>query len=163
MDRKLVQLAAVVGSKLRVAQLLLTSAESCTGGLLSAALTETAGASLYFERGFVTYSDRAKQDMLGVPEALLQSHGAVSEAVARAMAQGALVNSRAQVSVAITGVAGPGGGSADKPVGTICFAWALSHVVVAETRWFAGGRELVRAAAVEHALRGVVTLLAQDQ
>jgi nicotinamide-nucleotide amidase len=163
MDRNLVQLAAVVGSKLRMAQLMLTTAESCTGGLLSAALTETAGASLYFERGFITYSNRSKQDMLGVPDALMQAHGAVSEAVARAMAQGALVNSRAQASVAVTGIAGPGGGSAEKPVGTVCFAWALSHIVIAETKWFAGGREAVREAATEHALRGVVTLLERDK
>jgi nicotinamide-nucleotide amidase len=163
MDRNLVQLAAVVGSKLRMAQLMLVTAESCTGGLVGAALTETAGASLYFERGFITYSNRSKQDMLGVPDALMQAHGAVSEAVARAMAQGALVNSRAQASVAVTGIAGPGGGSAEKPVGTVCFAWALSHIAIAETKWFAGGREAVREAAAEHALRGVIALLERDK
>jgi nicotinamide-nucleotide amidase len=162
MNRSLVQLAAVVGSKVRQAQLMLATAESCTGGLIAAALTETAGASMVFERGFVTYSNRAKEESLGVPEELIEAHGAVSEPVARAMAQGALYNSRAQAALAVTGVAGPGGGSADKPVGTVCFAWALSHIVIAETRWFAGGREAVRQAAAEHALRGVIKLLEKD-
>ncbi len=162
MDHRLVGLAAALGSQLRARQLMLATAESCTGGLVSAALTETAGSSLYFERGFVTYSNRAKEDMLGVPEETLLAHGAVSEETARAMAEGALRNSRAQVALAITGVAGPGGGSPDKPVGMVCFAWALSHTVFTETKHFPGDRTDVRHAAAEHALRGVTRLLELD-
>jgi nicotinamide-nucleotide amidase len=141
---------------------MLACAESCTGGLLCAALTETAGSSQWFERGFVTYSNRAKEEMLGVPEEVLESFGAVSQQAAQAMAQGALRNSRAQVSLAITGIAGPGGGSETKPVGMVCFAWALSHISLIETKHFSGGRESVRLAAAEHALRGVIKILEYD-
>ena len=104
---------------------MLATAESCTGGLIAAACTDLAGSSTWFERGFVTYSNAAKAQMLGVDTALIAQHGAVSEPVARAMAQGALQHAHAQVALAVTGVAGPGGGSADKPVGTVWFAWAL--------------------------------------
>jgi nicotinamide-nucleotide amidase len=101
---------------------MLVTAESCTGGLIAAQCTEQAGSSLWFERGLVTYSNEAKHEALGVPQALIEDQGAVSEAVAQAMALGALRHSGAQVAVAVTGIAGPGGGSADKPVGTVCFA-----------------------------------------
>ena len=103
---------------------MVSTAESCTGGLIAGALTEIAGSSAVVDRGFVTYTNEAKMDMLGVPENTLARHGAVSEATARAMAQGALAHSRADWSVAITGIAGPSGGAPDKPVGTVCFAWA---------------------------------------
>lgn len=162
MDRNLINLAASVGAKVRGAGLMLACAESCTGGLVCAAITETAGSSLWFERGFVTYSNRAKEEMLGVPENILEMFGAVSEQTAQAMAQGALRNSRAQIALAITGVAGPGGGTDNKPVGMVCFAWALSHISLLETKHFSGGREAVRLAASEHALRGVLKILEHD-
>jgi nicotinamide-nucleotide amidase len=137
----------------------LATAESCTGGLIAAACTDLAGSSDWFERGFVTYSNAAKTAMLGVDAQLIETHGAVSEPVARAMAQGALQQSLAQVSVAVTGVAGPGGGSADKPVGTVWFAWGLPWGVASEVQHFAGDRAAVRAATVDHALGRLVTLL----
>ena len=116
-------LLAALASTLQTRGWMLTTAESCTGGLIAAACTEQAGSSLWFERGFVSYSNAAKTELLGVPAALITQHGAVSEAVARAMAEGALAHSAAQVSIAVTGVAGPSGGSADKPVGTVWLAW----------------------------------------
>jgi nicotinamide-nucleotide amidase len=139
---------------------LLASAESCTGGLIAAACTNLAGSSLWFERGFVTYSNQAKTDMLGVDAALITAHGAVSEAVARAMTQGALAHSKAQVAVAVTGIAGPSGGSPAKPVGTVCFGFALPGQVVSEQQQFKGDRASVRAASVEHALGKILELLA---
>ena len=133
--------------------LLAATAESCTGGLVAAALTAIAGSSAVVDRGFVTYSNEAKADMLGVPMALIQQHGAVSEPVARAMATGALTHSRAQVAVAVTGIAGPGGGSADKPVGLVHFAAArASGVIQARHHVFVGDRDSVRAQAVLTAL-----------
>jgi len=133
--------------------LMAATAESCTGGLVAAALTAIAGSSSVVDRGFVTYSNEAKAEMLGVPMALIQQHGAVSEPVARAMAEGALAHSRAQVSVAITGIAGPGGGSADKPVGLVHFAAARQGSVTrARHHVFAGDRDAVRAQAVLTAL-----------
>ncbi len=131
---------------------MLATAESCTGGLIAGACTDLSGSSAWFERGFVTYSNAAKCELLGVPPALVATHGAVSEAVARAMAAGALSHSAAQWVVAVTGVAGPTGGSHDKPVGTVWFAWASVHGVVAEQRRFLGDRAAVRQAAVQHAL-----------
>ena len=138
---------------------MLATAESCTGGLIAAACTDLAGSSAWFERGFVTYSNEAKASMLGVDAVLISSHGAVSEPVARSMAQGALQHSLAQVSVAVTGVAGPSGGSPDKPVGTVWFAWALPSRITSELQHFAGDRADVRAATVQHALARLVTLL----
>ncbi len=129
----------------------LATAESCTGGMIAAACTDLAGSSSWFERGFVTYSNAAKHDSLGVPQDLIAQHGAVSEAVARAMAQGALAHSQAQVAVAVTGVAGPTGGSAAKPVGTVWFGFATPAGVVTETRCFAGDRAAVRQGTVAHA------------
>ena len=140
--------------------LMLATAESCTGGMIAAACTDLAGSSAWFERGFVSYSNAAKTQLLGVPADCIASHGAVSEPVARAMAQGALTHSAAQVAVAVTGVAGPGGGSPDKPVGTVWIAWAMADQVRAERMQFSGDRAAVRQATVEHALRGLVTLLA---
>jgi nicotinamide-nucleotide amidase len=141
----------------------LATAESCTGGLIAAACTDLAGSSDWFERGFVTYSNEAKTAMLGVDAALIANHGAVSEVVARAMAQGALQQSLAQWSVAVTGVAGPGGGSADKPVGTVWFAWGLPAGLHSEVQHFAGDRAAVRSATVAHALGRLVTLLQEAQ
>ena len=137
----------------------LATAESCSGGLIAAACTDLAGSSDWFERGFVTYSNASKTAMLGVEEQLIASHGAVSESVARAMAQGALQHSLAQVSLAVTGIAGPTGGCADKPVGTVWFAWALPSGVHSEVQHFTGDRAAVRAATVQHALGRLFTLL----
>ena len=139
---------------------MLATAESCTGGMIAAACTDLAGSSQWFERGFVTYSNAAKTEMLGVPAALIEVHGAVSEPVARAMATGAVARSHAQVAVAVTGVAGPTGGSADKPVGTVWFGWSTDGVVTTEMRRFAGDRAAVRAATVRHALARLQALLA---
>lgn len=137
----------------------LATAESCTGGLISAACTDLAGSSNWFERGFVTYSNEAKTEMLGVDAALIEAHGAVSEAVARAMAFGAVRSSAAQVSIAVTGVAGPSGGSAAKPVGTVWFGFSVQGSLHSETMRFDGDRAAVREQTVMHALGRVITLL----
>lgn len=137
----------------RAQKLTVATAESCTGGLVAAVLTAIAGSSDVVDRGFVTYSNQAKAEMLGVPPGLIECHGAVSEPVARAMAEGALRHSAASLSVAVTGIAGPDGGSPDKPVGLVHFAAARSsRVVHAERRFGAIGRDAVRAASVEQAL-----------
>jgi nicotinamide-nucleotide amidase len=135
---------------------MMATAESCTGGLIAAACTDLAGSSAWFERGLVTYSNEAKTELLGVPAELIAQHGAVSEAVARAMAAGALARSQAQVAVAVTGVAGPGGGSASKPVGTVWLAWATPQGLWSERQVFAGDRAAVRQATVDHALEQLV-------
>ena len=140
---------------------MLATAESCTGGMIAAACTDLAGSSAWFERGFVTYSNEAKTQMLGVDASLITRHGAVSEEVVRAMVQGAIANSRAQVAVAVTGVAGPAGGSAAKPVGTVWFGFATPAGTVTEMRHFDGDRAVVRAATVRHALQRLVALLEQ--
>ena len=146
-------LAEQVGDVLRSQGLRLATAESCTGGWVSQCLTAVAGSSDWFERGFVTYSNEAKQEMLGVPAEVLIRHSAVSEATAQAMATGALVHSRADWAVAITGVAGPSGGSPEKPVGLVCFAWAGPDAcVTTDSRRFAGDRQSVRAQSVEFVL-----------
>ncbi|MGI9132440.1 MAG: CinA family protein [Rhodoferax sp.] len=137
----------------------LASAESCTGGLIAAACTDLAGSSQWFERGFVSYSNAAKSELLGVDPALIAACGAVSEEVVRAMVRGALAHSQAQVALAVTGVAGPGGGSADKPVGTVWFGWATPHAVLSQRQQFSGDRAAVRAATVRHALQRLVQLL----
>ena len=153
-------LAAQVGQLLKSHGLMLTTAESCTGGGVAQAITEVAGSSAWFERGFVTYSNPAKQQMLGVSEATLKQYGAVSEAVVREMVEGALARSAAEVALAVSGIAGPGGGTADKPVGTVWFAWGIkddaTHV---QRHQIAGNRAEVRAQAVHIALQGVVNLL----
>ena len=138
---------------------MLATAESCTGGLIAAACTDLSGSSNWFERGFVTYSNEAKTELLGVAPDLIAQHGAVSEVVARAMAFGAIRHSRARVSVAVTGVAGPTGGSAEKPVGTVWFGFQVDGQLTSETRRFPGDRAGVRAATVEHALRRLLELL----
>ena len=140
-------------------QWMLATAESCTGGMIAAACTDLAGSSAWFERGFVTYSNEAKSDMLGVPAALISAHGAVSEPVARAMASGALQHSKAQVALSVTGIAGPSGGSPDKPVGTVWFGWATPDGVWSEVKRFEGDRAAVRTATLHHSLSRLVTLL----
>ena len=135
---------------------MMTTAESCTGGLIAGACTELSGSSDWFERGFVSYSNAAKSELLGVPAALIEAHGAVSEPVARAMAAGAVAHAHAHWSVAVTGVAGPSGGSVDKPVGTVWFGWATPQGVFTEHQRFAGDRSAVRQATVAHALAGLL-------
>ena len=152
-------LARRLGERLKAAGAKLTTAESCTGGWAAQVVTSVAGSSAWFERGFVTYSNEAKREQLGVREETLQKHGAVSEETAREMAQGALARSRGSVALAVTGVAGPGGGSAAKPVGMVCFAWATARSVRSETRQFPGDREAVRKQSVIHALEGVLKAL----
>ena len=157
MDAELLQLSHAVGLALMKQEALLTCAESCTGGWVAAVVTASAGSSNWFERGFVTYSDASKQEMLGVPAATISTHGAVSEETACAMAAGALAHSQAQIALAITGIAGPGGGSPGKPVGTVCFSWCSENAAPSrETRVFTGGREQVRRSALIHALSGLL-------
>ena len=139
---------------------MMATAESCTGGLIAATCTDLAGSSTWFDRGVVTYSNQAKVDLLGVPPELIAQHGAVSEPVARAMAQGILARSQAQVAVAVTGVAGPGGGSPDKPVGTVWLAWAQTAGPTLALRIQApGDRAQVRWATVQQALAGLIPLI----
>ncbi len=136
----------------RAKGVMLATAESCTGGLIAAALTAIAGSSDVVDRGFVTYSNAAKNELIGVPMALIQTHGAVSEPVAKAMAEGALSRSRASIAVSVTGVAGPGGGGTDKPVGLVCFGLARTgQAAVTDRRVFPGDRTAIRAATVLHA------------
>jgi len=134
-------------------------AESCTGGLVSATLTELAGSSEWFERGYITYSNEAKTECLDVPVELIESHGAVSEPVAKAMAEGARINSGSNVAISITGVAGPSGGSAEKPVGTVCFGWATENQAHTKTMKFVGDRQMIRQQATEFALAELIALL----
>lgn len=157
MDAALKYLSEAVGERLSRRGWMLATAESCTGGWISEVMTATAGSSAWFDRGFVTYSNAAKHDMLGVSAETLDRFGAVSEEVARAMVAGALAASEADVALAVSGIAGPGGGTADKPVGTVCFAWGTrARTTTSETRLFAGDREAVRHQAVCHALDGVL-------
>ena len=152
-------LARRVGKALKRKGENLATAESCTGGWVAQAVTSIAGSSDWFERGYVTYSNAAKRESLGVPQKTLLRFGAVSEPTARAMAQGALRKSRASIALSITGVAGPGGGLPGKPVGTVCFAWARGRKIRSETRRFKGGRASVRRQSVAHALKGVMKWL----
>ena len=158
-DTPTAHLVARLAEDLLVRGWMMATAESCTGGLIAAACTERAGSSLWFERGFVSYSNASKTDLLGVPPDLIARHGAVSQEVARAMAAGALAHARAELAVAVTGVAGPGGGSADKPVGTVWLAWALGSQVRTELRHFEGDRSAVRQATVARALQGLIEML----
>ena len=160
MDEETQDLARRVGERLAARAQSFVAAESCTGGMLAAAITDVAGSSGWFERGFVTYSNAAKAELLGVPEALLNQFGAVSEPVAHAMAEGALAHSHADLALSITGIAGPGGAVHGKPVGTVCFALAdRSHRGHVETRRFAGDRAEVRLAATRFALESILQWL----
>ena len=153
-----------------IAQLLLANnwklalAESCTGGLVCAKLTELSGSSAWFERGYITYSNQAKVACLGVPAELIESQGAVSEAVAKAMAIGAQRSAGTNVGVSITGIAGPTGGSAEKPVGTVCFGWSINkqvgeNLTICQTKLFLGDRTAIREQAAEYALTELLRLL----
>jgi nicotinamide-nucleotide amidase len=152
-DRALYELAEKAGRTLERHTFMLATAESCTGGWVAEAVTAVPGSSAWFDRGFVTYTNTAKHEMLNVKAETLEKHGAVSEAVVLEMASGALQASHAHVAVAVSGVAGPSGGTPQKPVGTVCFAWATANTVPrAETRHFPGDREAVRRQSVIHAL-----------
>lgn len=148
-----------VSQLLRQKRWRMATAESCTGGLIAAAMTELAGSSDVFECGFVTYSNHAKEKQLGVPKALLAKHGAVSEPVALAMAAGAAAKARVPLAVAVTGIAGPGGGSNEKPVGTVWIAWWSEEESRAQQFLFSGNRQAVRQATVEQALQGLIRKL----
>jgi nicotinamide-nucleotide amidase len=152
-------LITALADRLRPRGWRLATAESCTGGMVAAACTDLAGSSDWFDRGFVTYSNAAKSEMLGVDGALIARDGAVSEAVARAMAIGAQREAGVEAAIAVTGVAGPGGGSAAKPVGTVWFAWALPGRVWTECRCFDGDRAAVRQQTRDHALAVLVAAL----
>lgn len=161
MDRELFELSARVGRALQENSLLLTTAESCTGGWIGEVVTMISGSSTWYDRGFITYTNAAKQQMLGVKAATLREHGAVSEATVCEMAAGALAASSAQIAVSVSGVAGPGGGTREKPVGTVCIGWARKGAEpYAETLLFAGDREAVRRQSVIRALAGVLELTA---
>ncbi|MFS0753141.1 CinA family protein [Noviherbaspirillum sp. 1P10PC] len=159
--RDINDLATQVGSVLKSQGLILATAESCTGGGVAQAITEVAGSSEWFECGFITYSNASKSDMLDVPEALIVRYGAVSDEVAQAMAEGALANSNATITLSTTGIAGPGGAVPGKPVGTICFAWAMAHRTFSERLVFQGDRHAVRQQTVAHSLAGLLRFLEQ--
>lgn len=153
------RLCEELAARLQARGWMLATAESCTGGMIAAACTDLSGSSNWFERGFVTYSNEAKTESLGVDAALIAGHGAVSEVVARAMAFGAVRHSRAQVGIAVTGVAGPTGGTPEKPVGTVWFGFQVDGQLTSETRRFDGDRAAVRSATVRHALQRLLELL----
>ncbi len=159
-DRILFDLAGRVGVALQAQGLMVAAAESCTGGWIAQALTAVPGSSNWFERGFVTYTYISKREMLGVSEQTLGTHGAVSEETVREMVVGALIHSHAQVAVAVSGIAGPGGGLPGKPVGTVCCAWSVKNgEPKTAVQQFPGDREAVRRASVKFALEGVLDLL----
>lgn len=160
MDEQLESLAAEVGAALKAREMTLATAESCTGGWVGAVVTSVSGSSQWYDRGFITYTDQSKQDMLGVDEATLGNYGAVSEETVREMAQGALQHSWADISLAISGIAGPTGSTAEKPAGLVWFAWATkTGAIESEKHLFPGDRREVRRQAVETALKGVLSLL----
>lgn len=159
LERSSQSLCRLVADLMLKKQFFLAAAESCTGGLIAAACTDLAGSSQWFERGFVTYSNAAKTEMLGVDAVLIAQFGAVSEPVAAAMAQGAVKHSAAQISVAVTGVAGPTGGSEEKPVGTVWIAWCVNEDTTTELCHFDGDRATVRALTVQRALQGLIERL----
>jgi nicotinamide-nucleotide amidase len=165
-QRRIVELAEAVGKALLARRMSLATAESCTAGGVAYAVTQVAGSSQWFDRGFVTYSNAAKRQVLGVSATELRLYGAVSEPVARAMARGALVASDAQLAVGITGIAGPGGGSEGKPVGLVCFSWALRRAgelrLRTESRRLSGDRAAVRSQAIIVALEGLLQVLAEN-
>ena len=159
-DEELQQLAHELGAALHARGWMVATAESCTGGWVGQLLTAIPGSSAWFERGFITYANAAKQEMLGVPAATLETCGAVSEETASAMAAGALAHSHAQASLAISGIAGPGGGTPQKPVGLVCYGWALADgTVMSSTCRLDGDREEIRSRAAAAALRGLIELI----
>ncbi|MFC5472688.1 CinA family protein [Paraherbaspirillum soli] len=162
----MMELAESIGRALQTKGWFLSTAESCTGGGVAQAITEIAGSSEWFDCGFVTYSNVSKTELLDIPEALIAQHGSVSEEIAAAMAEGALANSSADITVSTTGIAGPGGAVPGKPVGTVCFGWSVSHHSGHETHTerlvFHGDRHAVREQTVLHALQGLLRLLKTD-
>lgn len=159
-DEELYQLAVELADRLRARGWMLATAESCTGGWVGQLLTSLPGSSEWYERGFITYANAAKVEMLGVSEGTLATHGAVSEQTAGAMAAGALKHSHAQAALAISGIAGPGGGTPQKPVGLVCYGWALADgTVMSSTCRLDGNREEIRSRAVAAALRGLIELI----
>ena len=164
MDRELFDLAARAGQALKARGWMLVTAESCTGGWVSECVTMVPGSSDWFERGFVTYTNVAKREMLGVRSQTLETHGAVSEQTVREMVVGALAASHGQIAVAVSGVAGPSGGTAQKPVGMVCFAWGMRGAEpYATTRLLSGDREAVRRQSVIVVLEGVLELLGEHR
>jgi nicotinamide-nucleotide amidase len=162
LDDAQMRLAAEIGRQLLGRGLRVATAESCTGGLVAGAITAIAGSSDWFERGFVTYSNAAKSEMLGVPAELIDRHGAVSEPVAAAMAAGAVTNSAADCALSVTGVAGPGGGTATKPVGMVCFGWIVrGRPPRTATLHLPGDRAAVRDASVDAALSGLLEVVGE--
>jgi nicotinamide-nucleotide amidase len=163
LDLELYRLAERVGHALKQKGAMLASAESCTGGWIGEAVTAVPGSSEWFERGFITYTNAAKQEMLGVRQATLDAHGAVSEATVLEMASGALAHSRATIAVSVSGVAGPSGGTATKPVGMVCIGWCVrGSPPFAVTRQFSGDRESVRRQSVVVALEGVLKAVKRE-
>ncbi len=164
MDAELYEVSGRVGDALRARSLSMATAESCTGGWIGQAVTMVPGSSKWYDRGFVTYTNEAKQEMLGVSPATLDRSGAVSEATVKEMVLGALRSSRAQVAVAVSGVAGPDGGSPAKPVGTVCIAWGRAgELPIARTHRFPGDRDSVRRQTVIAALEGIIALLEREE
>lgn len=163
-DPLLYELAERLGTELAARGLMIATAESCTGGWVAEAITAVPGSSEWFERGFVTYTYISKREMLGVASDTLGRHGAVSEPTVREMVAGALERSHAQLALAVSGTAGPSGGTADKPVGTVCFAWGMTGVAPrSETQHYAGTREDVRRQSVVRALAGALELLSEQK
>ena len=165
-EEDVITAAARLGSRLRELGWSSVTVESCTGGLIARALTETAGSSVWFDRGFVTYSNEAKIELVGVSPATLAAHGAVSEPTAREMASGGLARSRARLAMSVTGIAGPGGAVPGKPVGTVCFGWIVlagqGRLERVETVRFEGDRADVRRAAAHHALARALPMLSAE-
>jgi nicotinamide-nucleotide amidase len=164
MNQSISSLVQTLAGLLQKSSLKISLAESCTGGLLAAHLTAEAGSSHWFDRGFVTYSNSAKTESIGVPPSLIEQYGAVSEEVAKAMVLGALKHSAAETSIAITGIAGPGGATETKPVGTVCFAWAIQKprnpaLLISNTHNFAGDRQAIREQACAFALNELIRQL----
>ncbi len=160
MDNELLVLAKELGERLKAGNLKLALAESCTGGMAAQYITAIAGSSAWFDCGFVTYSNQSKQHMLGVPAAILEKYGAVSEQIAIAMAEGALSHSQAGIVASITGIAGPDGSTADKPVGTVCFAWAGKGLkTITSIESFKGDRQKIRQQAVQHLMANLIKML----
>ncbi len=159
-DEELHGLAVELGEKLRARGWMLATAESCTGGWIGEVLTAIPGSSAFYERGFITYANAAKIELLGVPPETLDAYGAVSEETARAMAQGALVRSPVHAALSVSGIAGPGGGTREKPVGMVCYGWALNDgTLMSSTCRLDGNREEIRSRAVAAALRGMIELI----
>jgi len=161
-DITLKELAAKVGDRLLSRNEMLVTAESCTGGWVSMLVTSIIGSSAWFDRGFVTYSNEAKQEMLAVDKQVIEIHGAVSEEVARHMVQGAVEHSHALAGLSVTGIAGPGGGTVEKPVGTVCFGWLVDGQCATETCHFSGDREQIREQSVRYVLTEMLARLERE-